>query len=456
MQFQKSLFIFRRDLRLEDNTALLEALKASREVLPCFIFDPRQIEGQAYKSVNALQFMIFSLLELTSALKQRGARLFLFYGKAEAVVARLIESEKIEAVFVNEDYTPFSRKRDEAIKTATQNRGVMFAAFSDVLLNAPHAVQKKSGGAYTVFTPFYKAASKIKVPEPRTNSGTNYYRGRVGIEELEDAARLLPSRNHSIFREGGRGEALSILSNLSRYKRYEIERNFPALRGTTGLSAHLKFGCVSIREVYHAIRDKLGAGHALLRQLYWRDFFSYIGAHFPHVYEGAFQARYNALAWENDRKKFLAWCKGRTGFPLVDAGMRELNTTGFMHNRVRMVSASFLVKDLHINWRWGERYFARKLVDYDPAVNNGNWQWAASTGCDAQPYFRIFNPWLQQKRFDAECRYIKTWVPELRSFSAEQIHAWERQSRPIAGYAPPLVDHAEMRHVAEEMFEALE
>jgi deoxyribodipyrimidine photo-lyase len=245
------------------------------------------------------------------------------------------------------------------------------------------------------------------------------------------------------------------VKGIGDYKNYDDERNLPALKGTTLLGPHNKFGTVSIREVYHLVVESLGVNHTLIRELYWRDFFTHIAWHFPHVFGHAFHRHYDAINWSKDMKLFNAWSEGRTGYPIVDAGMRELVATGFMHNRVRMIVASFLVKDLHLNWRWGEAFFARHLTDYDPAVNNGSWQWAASTGCDAQPYFRIFNPWLQQKRFDAECVYIRRWVPELKNLSDKAIH---ELGNPDTGrpekYPHPIVEHALQKIQAEEMFRA--
>ncbi len=228
-------------------------------------------------------------------------------------------------------------------------------------------------------------------------------------------------------------------------------RDIPSLK-TTGLSAHNKFGTLSIRQVYDVF---VATAPDLARQLYWRDFYTHLAYHFPYVFKGAFNKKYDAVAWKNNKAWFERWCLGTTGFPIVDAGMRQLNATGYMHNRVRMIVASFLTKDLHIHWQWGERYFAQKLVDYDPAVNNGSWQWAASTGADAQPYFRIFNPWLQQKKFDEDARYIKTWVPELKKVSVPTIHAWYKQAEPLFGYPLPMVDHAVQSAQAKELFKSL-
>jgi deoxyribodipyrimidine photo-lyase len=219
------------------------------------------------------------------------------------------------------------------------------------------------------------------------------------------------------------------------------------------LSAHHKFGTVSIRETYQKIKNEFGIAHTLINELYWRDFFTHIGFHFPKVFVSAFNEKYEKIPWENNKTKFNHWCNGTTGFPIVDAGMRELGTTGFMHNRVRMVVASFLTKDLHIDWRWGEQFFANHLIDYDPAVNNGNWQWAASTGCDAQPYFRIFNPWSQQQKFDTNCIYIKKWIPELKNLTSREIHQLENKPSLVPNYPQPIINHNEAAFIAKQLFQ---
>ncbi|MCX7847016.1 MAG: FAD-binding domain-containing protein, partial [bacterium] len=296
-------------------------------------------------------------------------------------------------------------------------------------------------------------AEQIAVASPREAGGIRFsnemVRGSItGIPE-----EWRPGANPALRVRGGRREALRILGDLGGFKEYAKTRDFPA-RPTTGLSAHIKFGTVSLREVYAAACAALGRGHVLIRELYWHDFFTQIGWHFPHVFGHAFQRRYEKLGWREDEGMFQAWCEGRTGFPIVDAGMRELNTTGFMHNRVRMIVASFLVKDLWIDWRWGERYFAQRLVDYDPCVNNGNWQWAASTGCDAQPYFRVFNPWLQQRKFDGGGEYIRRWVPELAGLTLREIHTPGcAEVRARRGYPMPICDHGEASRLAKARFE---
>jgi len=454
LPYKKSLFIFRRDLRLDDNTGLRAALEQSDAVIPCFIFDPRQVgEKNPYRSANAIQFMIESLEDLDEQLHAKKGKLYLFYGEAEKIIAQLITKEKIDAVFLNQDYTPFSIKRDQAISKACHQHNVAFHAEHDALINPPETIMTGNGTPYAVFTAFWKKSRIVPVEQPIKIKHTNFYIKAISTsfahKELEK--KILPTRNKLIASHGGRDQAFKILNKISNFMQYPSTHDIPSIP-TTHLSAHLKFGTISVREAYSKIAKELGAGHPLIRQLYWRDFFTYVAYHSPFVFGHAYHEKYDNLAWSYSKKAFQAWCEGKTGFPIVDAGMRELNTTGFMHNRVRMVVASFLTKDLHIDWRWGEKYFATQLVDYDPAVNNGNWQWAASTGCDAQPYFRIFNPWLQQKKFDPACTYIKTWVPELADVNKKTIHNWFKNDAIINGYPRPIIDHAIESRIAKEMY----
>lgn len=451
--YSKALFIFRRDLRVDDNTGLIEALHSSHEVLLCFIFDPRLLEDGKY-SKNALQFMLESLADLEKQLELVGSKLYLFSGLPHEVIEKLIRREIIDAVFVNNDYTPFSVRRDTEISRVCAEHGLEFHQFHDATLQVPGSVRTQQGKMYQVFTQFFRAAGKLPVEVPvLVENGT--FCNSVVLGALK-AIPVFDYNNSELFVHGGRSNALEVLSDLSRFADYDRLRDIPAVMGTTGLSAHNRFGTVSIREVYHSFRDKLGPGHTLICELYWRDFFIQLAAEYPRVFGHAFREKFDGLHWDNDPVRFQAWCEGRTGFPIVDAGMRQLNSTGYMHNRVRMIVASFLVKDLHIDWRWGERYFARKLVDYDPCVNNGNWQWAASTGADATPYFRIFNPWLQQQKFDPVCEYIRKWVPELRGMSPKDIHASEKKALPMdTGYPQPKVDHKTEKNKALAMFRAV-
>jgi len=449
---QHALVCLRRDLRLHDNTALLAALRQSRCVSLCFVLDPAQTAEHAWRSSPGLAFMLESLALLDDELAALGSALMILQGKPEDALASLFEKSDFDAVYLNIDYTPFAIRRDANLRALCESRGVALHASHDALLTVPGEVMTGSGTPYQVFTPFHRAAAMLSVPAPQA---------------FEHAGKLAPisAQLRKTYRQtllalsvqaspvaAGRDGAMKALDQLVHLQNYQQDRDIPALDATSHLSVHLKFGTLSVREAHQMISLCLHTDHPLLRQLYWRDFFSHIGFHHPQVFGSAFQQRFDAIEWRQDEADFEAWCMGQTGFPIIDAGMRELRQTGFMHNRVRMIAASFLVKDLHIDWRHGESWFARHLVDYDPAVNNGNWQWAASTGCDAQPWFRIFNPWLQQKRFDAECSYIKQWIPELTELPASVIHQWHKQSIPNHAYPSTIVDHATQARQAKALF----
>lgn len=450
---KRALFIFRRDLRLHDNRGLTLALESAEEVILSFIFTPEQIESNPFKGSRCLQFMIESLEDLENDISKHHGKLHLFFGKPEAIVQECIEKLNIEGVFVNHDYTPYSIRRDMEIQKICGKHSIPFQASHDLLLHPVDISTKGNGEPYTVFTPFFRNASKYDVNYPIEHRRYHYHSQSIAFSKDSSIyKKILPQRKEQAL--GGRQAGLKIIHNIGSFKEYSIDRDYPERDKTTHLSPHLKFTTCSIREVYHAIADKFGKESDLIRSLYWRDFFTLIGFYFPHIFHGAFKEKFNNISWKDDQKRFDLWCKGNTGFPIVDAGMRELNETGFMHNRARMITASFLVKDLHINWQWGEKYFAKYLIDYDPAVNNGNWQWAASTGCDAQPYFRIFNPWLQAKKFDLDCLYIKKLVPELQGIPSEVIHKWylEKFHSACPAYPSPIVDHATQAAAVLEMY----
>lgn len=451
--YSLGLFIFHRDLRLEDNMGLNKALEECAAVIPCFIFDPIQVSNRnEYKSDNAIQFMITSLKELAQHLKKKKGSLYLFHGDTKKIVKKLFKDVSINAVYSNHDYTPFSLKRDEAIKKLCIQHEIDYIQTSDALLTQPNEVVTTSGTPYQVFTPFFKKARRRKIPQPVTKKGPHFYTKKIpGSAKNSTYKKILKKENKDILVKGGRKEALNILKKLSDFKDYTKTRDYPAIP-TTHLSAHNKFGTVSIREVFHAIQDTLGSTHSLIQQLFWRDFFYHVAYNSPFVFGQAYHKKFNKLKWDTNKKAFKAWCEGKTGFPIVDAGMRQLNTIGWMHNRTRMIVGSFLTKDLHITWLWGEKYFAQNLVDYDPCVNNGNWQWTASTGCDAQPYFRIFNPWTQQKKFDPECIYIKEWIPELKNIDNKTIHSWYKSTEAIKNYPKPIVDHDKERKIALQRY----
>jgi deoxyribodipyrimidine photo-lyase len=449
--YEHSLFIFRRDLRLEDNTALNEALGSSAKVSTVFILDPRQADPQRnpYFSANAFAFMVESLIELDQELGSKGARLVIEQGTAHETIARLIDEHGFDAVFANRDITPFSTQRDAVIMRVCEERRCAFIRSDDVMLNPPEAILT-NGKAYRVFTPYLKAARTIPVREPRTIAGSFSSFDSMRPSSIEV---FRASAQRSI--RGGRRAALSVLERIDAFADYKEERNHPSEHGTSRLSAHLRFGTISARELVWAIRRSLGEDHELERQVYWRDFYHQLLFHSPEVFGREFDPAYRAgIEWDEPGERFEAWKNGKTGFPIVDAGMRELAQTGWMHNRVRMIVASFLTKDLHIDWREGERWFARMLVDYDVANNNGGWQWAASTGADAAPYFRIFNPWLQQKRFDPDAVYIKRWVPELAGLDAKTIHSLDSERPDGLNYPDPIVSHAFERDEAIARYKA--
>jgi len=453
-QYQRSLFLFRRDLRLDDNTGLLRALESSREVIPVFILDPRQVGStNRFRNEHSLQFMAASLEGLEEQLTERNGRLHYSSGLPHRVVEGLIQSELIEAVFVNRDYTPFSLSRDADLQHVCAHHGIPFVRHDDYLLTTPGEVHKQDGKPYTLFTAFYKAASIHPASPVRRNRYTNYAVIANKRPSVVTPTSVIGASAPSTTRYSGRIDALNILKRLGRFADYALRRDFLNQSATTALSPHLKFGTLSVRELVHAVASQLGDSHPLIRQLYWRDFFTHIAFHFPHIFSGSFHQRYDGIKWLNNRRLFKRWCDGQTGVPIVDAGMRQLNQTGEMHNRVRMITASFLIKDLHVDWRWGEHYFAQHLTDYDPSVNNGNWQWVASTGCDAAPYFRIFNPWVQQTRFDPDCRYVKRWIPELKDLDPLIIHDLNRRpAKPAAKYPRPVVDHAISAKITSQLY----
>lgn len=449
-----ALVLFRRDLRLHDNTALLQAAQTGASLLPLFILDPRQVKEHPYFSRAALQILFDGLEDLNDQLKAHGGRLHLCYGEPRDVIRDIVSKGAFSSLYLNRDYTPYSKTRDEEIAGICAEYGVPFHSCSDLLLNDPEAIKTTTGTPYTVYGAFTKRCQSYGVREPLPFNGGRFAQREFPSSFPNEQLHELLGKRRSLAVQGGRRAALAQLEVAKRLERYKEERDIPALAGTTKLSAHHKFGTLSIREVYSEAISSLGPDNQLLKELYWRDFFTHIAFHFPHIFEGAFDQRYNDLEWRASDEDLERWRSGTTGFPIVDAGMRELLETGFMHNRVRMITASFLVKDLHISWREGERHFARHLLDYDPSVNNGNWQWVASTGCDAQPYFRIFNPWLQQKRFDPECLYIKRWIPELSHLSPADIHKLDKRGG-TGSYPAPMVDHGREKNVAERMFSVL-
>ncbi len=455
-KYKIGLFIFRRDLRLEDNTGLIMALKTCEKVIPVFNFDPIQIdkEKNQYFSEPAFYFMLNSLEELDKELKKLSSKLYIFYNEPTKTLESLINHDKVEAVFLNKDYTPFARKRDGALFKSAEKNKVDFNICNDYTLSPIETIKTEQNKTYSVFTPFMKKACQYEVATPTPNTFTNYYQGKLKTPTTKLSDFKAEISNMTPILKGGRNEALEIIKKPTYLKDYHRQRDLPAnTKGTSHLSAHHKFGTISIRESYKVANDSYGAWSQYLAELYWRDFYYYIAYHFPHVFGEPFLPWAKNINWLNDKGQYEAWCQGKTGVPMVDAGMRELNQTGYMHNRSRMITASFLTKNLLIDWRWGEQYFAKKLIDYDPSQNNGGWQWGASTGADPKP-IRIFNPYTQASKYDSNAEYIKRWIPELVDVPNNVLSDGKTQNFTMLAplYPPPLIDQKMSYHRAREAY----
>lgn len=408
-----TLFWFRRDLRLHDNAGFYHALKENKNVLPVFIFDSVILDKLDSKKDKRVDFIHQSLHLLKSALEASNSSLMILYGDPVTLFKKMTPC----AVYTNHDYEPYARARDEKIEKNLETRNIPFKSYKDQVIFEKDEVTKDDGKPYTVFTPYSKKwKSRLSDFYSRSYPSEKYYKNLKKVKPL-----ALPSLDEIGFKKTNATFPERAIKQ-SIIERYDKQRDFPAINGTTRLSLHLRFGTVSIRKL---VQVALKKNNVWLNELIWRDFYHMIIWHFPQVETKSFKPAYDQIEWRNNQNEFQAWCDGKTGYPIVDAGMRELNETGFMHNRVRMITASFLVKHLLIDWRWGEAYFAEKLLDYDLAANNGGWQWAASSGCDAAPYFRVFNPALQTEKFDRDMKYIRRWIPEVDT----------------AEYPKPIVDH---------------
>lgn len=424
---------FRRDLRLKDNAALYHALKDDKPVLPVFIFDTNILGHLEEKADSRVQFIYDIIQELQDALEKKGSSFHVLYGTPEEAFSNLLKKYSIAKVFTNHDYDPYAIERDESIATLLRKENIELHTYKDQVIFDKNEVMKDDGTPYTVFTPYSKKwKNKLEAfylkPYPTGKYFKNFFQtDPVAIPSLEKmgfkaSAQKIPP--HDV--------------DAALIEHYGDTRDFPGIQGTSRLGIHLRFGTISIRALA-AKAENLSA--TFLNELIWRDFYHMILWHFPQVGRSkAFKPAYDKIQWRNNEKEFEQWCNGQTGYPIVDAGIRELNETGFMHNRVRMITASFLVKHLLIDWRWGEAYFAQKLLDYDLAANNGGWQWAAGSGCDAAPYFRIFNPYLQTKKFDPEFKYIRKWVPEFEEFTYPRpiIEHEKARERCLAAYSKAL------------------
>ncbi len=408
MKEKINIFWFRRDLRLHDNHALHQALDSEFPVLSVFIFDTKILEKLTSKNDSRVSFIYASIEKIKEKLEKIGSSLLVFSGTPFEAFQRFTMEYNVQAVFANKDYEPYARERDKEVEILLKSKGLGFRLFKDHVIFEENEVVKDNGDPYTVFTPFSKKWKGLLnrgaiFSFPSDKRPENFLKTKPfpfpGLKDLGFEKSLISVPPPEIGKE--------IICNYAR------TRDFPAVKGTTKLGVHLRFGTVSIREV---VCSALDWSETFLNELIWREFFSSVLWHFPRVTGKAFKPRYDFIMWRNNEQEFERWCRGETGYPLVDAGMRELNTTGFMHNRVRMVTAGFLTRLLLVDWRWGEAFFAERLLDFELASNNGNWQWAAGSGCDAAPYFRIFNPETQQKKFDPEDQYLKRWVPEYNTY----------------------------------------
>lgn len=395
----------RRDLRLNDQAALYHALRSGFPVVPVFVFDTNILDDREDKADRRLQFIHDALENIQSQLKPLKSTLDIFFGTPEAAFRHWMKKYPLKAVYTNHDYEPYARDRDAAVAKLLETRGISFHSYKDQVIFEQNEVVKDNGEPYTVFTPYSKKwLSKLDDMHLRSYPTEKYHTAFYQQQVIP-----VPSLRSIGFEETARNFPDSTPED-ALIRHYDKTRDYPAEQGTSRLGVHLRFGTISIREL---VRKALQLNQTYLKELIWREFYQMILWHFPHVVHRSFRPEYDAIQWRNNEAEFARWCRGETGYPIVDAGMRELNATGFMHNRVRMITASFLTKHLLTDWRWGEAYFAQKLLDYELASNNGNWQWAAGSGCDAAPYFRVFNPVLQTEKFDKDLEYVRRRVPEI-------------------------------------------
>ena len=467
-EYARALVWFRRDLRDFDHAALYHALKRSRQVVCAFIFDRDILDALPDPADRRVEFIHASVTELQQALQARGGGLVVRHGVARDEIVQLAADLQTEAVFFNHDDDPAALARDAAVEAALRARDIAVHHSKDAVIFEREDVLTAGGTPYSVFTPYKNAWLKRLTPFDLQAYPVEAYAGRLApqssaIPRLPDMGFEPTNLAELRLPTGMSGGAQLFEDFLDRIDRYQALRDFPAQNGPSYLSVHLRFGTVSIRQLAAAAWQRGGRGaQTWLSELIWRDFYHQILWHRPDVASGhSFKRQYDALPWPNPPGHFEAWCEARTGYPLVDAAMRQLNQTGYMHNRLRMVTASFLTKDLLVDWRLGEKYFADKLIDFDLAANSGGWQWAASVGCDAQPWFRIFNPVTQSERFDAEGHFIRRYLPELARVAEQFIHApWtmpaaeQQRVGCVIGrdYPLPIVDHAVQRGQALALF----
>ena len=453
-----TLYLFRRDLRIQDNKALYHLIKYNaKDIIPCFIFTPEQIsEKNKYRSLHAIQFMVESLQTLDTELQKYNSRLHYFQGNNIDVLERIRNKILIDRVAFARDYTPYAQKRDRDIFNWCKKYNIECLSVEDYLLADVGTFLKNDHTPYQIFTPFknnvFKQEDEIPRPVKLSSTLTKMFQQTTSLKSLECGLLYTNIQHPKQMVRGGRKMALSLLKkSITCNKSYDKCRNM--LNYTSShLSAYIKFGCISIREVYWVWRDAYGKSHGLISQLLWREFYYYIIVYYPEGLKGEpFQDKYKNLIWEKNLKHWNAWKSGTTGYPIVDASMRQMKATGYMNNRSRLITANFLVRILGIAWQKGEQYFATMLTDYDPAVNNGNWQWISAVGVDPKPHFqRLFNPWTQSKDYDPQATFIKTWIPTIASVPAQHIHTWDIHCSTynLKTYPKPIVDYKNRRKIS--------
>ena len=452
---ENGLFIFRRDLRIIDNNGLNVLSKMVKNIYTIFIFTPEQVgSGNKYKSDNTIDFMVKSLNDLSSQISKAGGHLYTFYGHNDSVIEDCIKAWDINIVCYNVDVTPYAKEKDEKIVKLCERLKTYVVYAHDYYLHQPGTIVNGSGNPYQKFTPYYNAALKIKVDAPANAKKLHFKKSEDNIPNkitLESAMKkFVGTENKDILVHGGRENAIKQMRIAAKnIKNYESSRD-ELFKPTSHLSAFIKFGCISIREVYKTFRQK----HAFIRQLFWRDFYAQVLHGFPRVLGHSLNPKYDKIKWHHNERWFEAWKKGETGIPLVDSGMKQLLETGWCHNRTRMICSSILIKILLIDWRKGEQFYAQNLVDYDVASNNGGWQFSSGSGADSQPYFRYFNPYTQSKEHDPQCEYIKKWLPKLKDIPNEDIHNWDTawEKHKDCGYPKPIIDYKEQREKSIKMF----
>lgn len=448
------IYIFRRDFRLKDNTTLN---KINDTILPIFIFNPKQIKNSDYKSSHAINFMVEALETLQNEISTKGGEMTFYYGDDVKVLSDLLmKVPNITKIAFNKDFTNYAKSRDASIAKFCKKNNIQCEYHEDYTLLPINDVIPVNGGFYEVYTPYSKKCLKLlddtnfSISHPRIT----WLNVKINSKYMIKTPNEFFTPGLQTIVHGDEKSIKTILTSLKNFGNYDVSRDFP-YKNTSHLSAYLKFGCMSVREVYNKLKSVHSPEHGLIKQLLWKDFFYQLMHHLDAKYTiGGGNYKQLNLEWSNNKEHFENWCNGNTGFPFIDAGMRQLNTQGWMHNRPRMACANFLSMILHVDWKKGEKYFATQLVDYDISSNNGNWQWNAGVGVDRSPYLRVFNPWLQSSKHDKNCDYIKQWIPELQNVENKHIHKWYEYCKeyPTVNYMCPIVEYTKMKEKALKIY----